>query len=61
MQKWQDRLTPLWKRIAGGCHLNRPLANLIRNAGFQIAQMETGYMPGPKPMTYTYEGSARPV
>jgi ubiquinone/menaquinone biosynthesis C-methylase UbiE len=57
---WQDRLTPLWKHVAGGCHLNRPVAQLIEGAGFRIEQLDTGYMPGPKPMTFMYEGRARP-
>jgi ubiquinone/menaquinone biosynthesis C-methylase UbiE len=60
VRKWQNRLTPIWKRIAGGCHLNRPIGCLVEEAGFQIAQIETGYMRGPRPMTFMYEGSARP-
>ena len=56
---WQRRLTPLWRRIAGGCHLDRPVSALVQDAGFEISQMATGYMPGPKPMTYMYEGCAR--
>lgn len=56
---WQDRLTPVWRRIGGGCQLNRPIPQLVEGAGFRIEQMENGYMPGPKPMTYMYEGSAR--
>jgi len=59
IQKWQNRLTPLWKRIGGGCHLNRPIRVLIEGAGFTIDRLETGYMKGPKPMTFLYEGSAR--
>jgi SAM-dependent methyltransferase len=61
VRRWQHRLTPLWKGIAGGCHLDRDIAGLIRGAGFDIAHVETGYMPGPKPMTFMYEGSARPA
>lgn len=61
VRKWQDRLTPVWKRAAGGCHLNRPIRSLVEEAGFRISKMETGYMPGPKAMTFTYEGSARPA
>ena len=57
---WQDRLTPAWKRIGGGCHLNRAIQNLIEDAGFQFDRFETGYMRGPKPLTFMYEGSARP-
>jgi ubiquinone/menaquinone biosynthesis C-methylase UbiE len=56
---WQDRLTPPWKSISGGCHLNRPIQTMIEDAGFQIDRLETGYMPGLKPMTFMYEGSAR--
>lgn len=57
---WQDRLTPAWKRVGGGCHLNRAIGSLIAGAGFQFGRFETGYMRGPKPMTFMYEGSARP-
>jgi ubiquinone/menaquinone biosynthesis C-methylase UbiE len=60
VRKWQDRLTPMWKRIGGGCHLNRPIRDLIEGAGFSIQQIETGYMRGPKPMSFMYEGRARP-
>lgn len=58
---WQQRLTPAWKRLAGGCHLDRPISTLIENAEFAIAPLETGYMRGPKPLTFMYEGCARPV
>jgi hypothetical protein len=61
VQNWQNRLTPLCKRIAGRCHLNRPISSLIEDEGFHIAQVQAGYMPGPKPMTLMYEGSARPA
>ena len=61
VQRWQHRLTPVWKRIAGGCHLNRPISALVEEAGFEIERLETGYMPGPKPLTYMYEGCARPL
>lgn len=57
--KWQDRLTPLWKRIAGGCHLNRQIDRLLTAAGFQISELRTFYFHAPRPMTYTYQGSAR--
>jgi hypothetical protein len=57
---WQNRLTPLWKRISGGCHLNRAIDTLIGSAAFRIERLETGYMRGPKPITFLYEGFARP-
>ena len=55
---WQDRLTSIWKNIGGGCHLNRKAAELIQSAGFQIIEVKNFYLPGPHPMTYTYEGAA---
>lgn len=57
---WQDRLTPLWKRITGGCHLNRRIDELVTTAGFQITELVRCYLPGPRPMTYTYQGCAQP-
>jgi ubiquinone/menaquinone biosynthesis C-methylase UbiE len=58
---WQDHLTPTWKHFSGGCHLNRPIPELIQHAGFRIEQLETGYMrSGPKPMTFMCEGRASP-
>jgi ubiquinone/menaquinone biosynthesis C-methylase UbiE len=59
VRRWQHRLTPAWKRVAGGCHVNRPIPELVRQAGFEITELETGYMEGPRPMTFTYEGCAR--
>ena len=59
--RWQNRLTPLWKRIGGGCHLNRPIDALLTEAGFRITTLQTGYMKGPKPMTFMYEGQATPL
>ncbi len=56
---WQDRLTPMWKHLAGGCHLNRAVGELIENVGFRIERLDHSYMRGPKPMTFIYEGAAR--
>jgi ubiquinone/menaquinone biosynthesis C-methylase UbiE len=60
VRKWQDRLEPAWERLSGGCHLNRPIRDLIETNGFRVDRVDLGYMPGPKPMTFIYEGSARP-
>ena len=57
---WQDLLTPASRYISGGCHLNRPIRSMIEAAGFRIDRIQTGYMPGLKPMSFMYEGSARP-
>jgi hypothetical protein len=46
--RWQDRLTPVWRRIAGGCHLNRPMSELIAPGGFEVTEMERGYIAGPR-------------
>ncbi len=56
---WQDRLTPIWRHIGGGCHLNRPIDELLRTAGFAVDDLETGYTKGPRPFTYLYRGIAR--
>lgn len=59
VQKWQNRLTPGWKRIAGGCHLNRPINELIREAGFEVDELENLYIPkSPKFAAYIYKGRA---
>jgi ubiquinone/menaquinone biosynthesis C-methylase UbiE len=55
---WQDRITPLWKHIGGGCHLNRKIDDLIMAAVFRITELKTCYLTGPRPMTYTYQGVA---
>jgi ubiquinone/menaquinone biosynthesis C-methylase UbiE len=60
VERWQDRLTPIWSRVAGGCHLNRPIGDLIERGGFRIEHIENAYIPGPRPLTFMYEGSARP-
>jgi len=57
---WQDHLTPAWKHLSGDCHLNRAIDELVENAGFRIERLDQGYMRGPKPITFMYEGSARP-
>jgi ubiquinone/menaquinone biosynthesis C-methylase UbiE len=57
--RWQERLEPLNKRLAGGCHLTRHISEEIEQAGFDMQKLETYYFEGePKPMGYTYEGRA---
>lgn len=43
--KWQDRIEPLWKRIAGGCHLTRPIGAAIATGGFEVAALGARYAP----------------
>jgi ubiquinone/menaquinone biosynthesis C-methylase UbiE len=60
VRKWQNRVDPVWSRISGGCHLNRPIRSLIEQAGFRIERLEHEYLPGPKMMGFLYEGRALP-
>jgi ubiquinone/menaquinone biosynthesis C-methylase UbiE len=58
---WQDRIDPLWSRVAGGCHLNRKMDDLIAGSGFRIDALTNTRVPGPRTHTFLYEGSARPL
>ena len=58
VRRWQDRLNPIWKRLGGGCNLNRPIPSLIEQGGFKIKSMETMYIPGWKPASFNYWGTA---
>jgi hypothetical protein len=60
-QRGQDRLDPLWSRLAGGCHLNRKMDDLISRNGFRIEALENARLPGPRTHTYLYQGLARPA
>jgi ubiquinone/menaquinone biosynthesis C-methylase UbiE len=55
---WQDRLTPVQRRLAGGCHLNRPIDRLVADSGLDVTRMENYYVRGPKAFGYTFEGTA---
>ena len=59
VERWQHRLTPVWRHFAGGCHLDRKVDDLIRSAGFDLTKLRTEYARGPRLMTYMYEGCAR--
>ena len=58
---WQHRLTPCWKCLGGGCHLNRKIDDLVTASGFHIDELDIGYMQGRNPFAFMYEGVARPV
>ena len=58
VEKWQNRVNPLWKRLGGGCNLNRDIPALVTDNGFSIIRMETMYIPGWKPASFNYWGSA---
>jgi ubiquinone/menaquinone biosynthesis C-methylase UbiE len=61
VRRWQNRLNPLWQRMAGGCNLNRTVPELLVQGGFTIQELETGYIPGWKPVSFNYRGIARPL
>jgi ubiquinone/menaquinone biosynthesis C-methylase UbiE len=62
VRRWQDAVTPVWKRVAGGCHLNRDIPGLLQQGGFAIESMDTMYLPGWRPATFNYWGvAARPA
>jgi ubiquinone/menaquinone biosynthesis C-methylase UbiE len=58
VQRTQDRLTPLWRRIAGGCRLNLRIDQTIADAGFRIERLQTGHLGKPSPFAFIYEGRA---
>ncbi len=61
VRKWQDRINPLWKKIAGGCNLNRDIPDLLTQGGFTVSEMDTIYLPGtPRFAGFTFWGSAQP-
>lgn len=61
VRRWQHRLNPLWRRIGGGCTLDRDIPALIRSAGFRIDTLDTMYLPRtPRFAGFTYWGTARP-
>ena len=60
IQKWQNMINPLWKRLGGGCNLNRDIPLIIEENGFKISNMETMYIPGWKLGSFNYWGTADP-
>jgi hypothetical protein len=59
--RWQDRLDPLWRRVAGGCHLNRKIDDLISGNGFRIDALTNARLSGLQTHGFLYEGRARPA
>ena len=61
VRTWQQRLNPLWRRISGGCNMNRPIEELVRTAGFQVGTLDRFYLKGVRLLAATYEGVASPA
>ena len=60
VRRWQHRIDPVWTRLAGGCHITRPIPTLIESAGFELVESASAYLPGPRIASYHYWGVARP-
>ena len=59
VRKWQDRINPLWRKIAGGCNLNRDIPTLLQESGFMLGDMESMYLPNtPRIAGYNVWGDA---
>jgi SAM-dependent methyltransferase len=61
VRRWQRRLTPVWSRLGGGCQLGRPIPALLARGGFRVTSLESRYLPGFRPASYNYSGSATPA
>jgi ubiquinone/menaquinone biosynthesis C-methylase UbiE len=60
----QHRWTPRWRKVAGGCHLDRDIPAMVEEAGFNLSDLETSYMPGPafsRPFGWLSIGRAEPT
>lgn len=61
VRRWQNRINPTWKKIAGGCNINRPMDQCIETSGFKIGQLNTEYIrKTPRIVGFTYSGFATP-
>ncbi len=58
VRRWQERVTPWWKKITGGCHLDRDIPSLLNEAGFDCPDLKTMYLPGLRPLSYNFWGVA---
>ncbi|EKO36316.1 methyltransferase domain protein [SAR86 cluster bacterium SAR86E] len=61
VQKWQHRISPIWKKIAGGCNLNRNIEEIILAGGFKFRDLKKKYIKGPKIASFIYYGEAPKV
>jgi ubiquinone/menaquinone biosynthesis C-methylase UbiE len=57
--RWQDRLNPLWQRWTDGCHINRPIDELVERAGFELASLDEFKGKGPRLISHLYRGVAK--
>jgi ubiquinone/menaquinone biosynthesis C-methylase UbiE len=58
VRRWQRRLNPVWSKLGGGCQLDRDVPALLEQAGLRSHDLQTMYLPGPRPLSYNYWGTA---
>jgi len=58
VRRWQERINPVWRRLSGGCQLNRDVPAVLRRGGFEITRMDTMYLPGWRIASFNYWGAA---
>ena len=59
-KNWQNRINPIWKRLMGGCNINRDIPEIISNSKLEITDLETMFLPGtPRIAGFNYWGTAR--
>lgn len=61
VRRWQNRINPTWRKLAGGCNMNRDIPALFEDGGFSIQTDERMYIPGVRVLSYNYWGSAVPA
>ena len=59
VQRWQQRVNPLWRRVAGGCNMDRDIPALLKEGGFTIEEDNRMYIPGLRILSYNFWGAAR--
>ena len=59
--RWQDRLNPLWVRIADGCNMNRPVDRIVLAGGFRLVELDRFRHKGPGVLAQMYRGVAERV
>lgn len=58
VRQWQDRLNRPWRKLAGGCNMNRPILDLLEDNGFTLETQDEMYVPGPKILAFNVWGTA---
>lgn len=58
VRRWQNRINPTWRRLSGGCNLNRDIPRLLKASGFRVVVDERMYIPGLRFLSYNYWGTA---